>query len=102
MYTLYKVNNNKKSGIRGFWLDKNKLYVDNIFQVNYKTKKSLLQDVKSLFRKDEKAVFYKQGKTAFIIGKNGVLRRFKQRLILHRVKLTPSEFKRLLWPTKSR
>ena len=59
MYRLFTINNNKKSKVKGFWVDNNKIYIDNIFIKKYSNYKDLNKSIKDLFKSGELAVFYK-------------------------------------------
>ena len=58
MYTLYNVNNNKESNIKGFWIDKyNKLHIDNI-HISYDVKYPKIK-INNMFKNKENCIFYK-------------------------------------------
>jgi len=97
MYTLYRLNNKAKSSIKGFWLDKGKLYKDNISLDRIKGKIGLDKGIKRLFSSGEKVVFYSQGKKGYCKGTTGKLTVYNNRLRLHRQKLSCKEFKKLVY-----
>lgn len=94
-YTLYKVRKTK-SQIKGYWIDKGKLYKDNIKLVSHKDYEALNQGIQALFNKGEKAVFYTLTNKGFCVDTQGKLTVYNKRLRLHRHKLSASEVKRLL------
>ena len=97
MFTLYKVNNQKASHVRGFWQDdNNKLYADNVHIEHYKRSEALKEAIKALFEAGEKAVFYKDENKSFILSHDDTKQAFNYRLRLHRQKLSIREFKALL------
>jgi hypothetical protein len=89
MYILYNVDNDKKSNIKGYWIDNNKLYVDNI-HITYHYQKPV-KEIKRLFLKNEKSVFVKKIKskainkkinTAYCYNSNGVIDKYKKQKML--------------------
>jgi hypothetical protein len=96
MIKLYKVDNTKKSDIRGYWHNKNKLYKDNIKIIPCKDKRELSQGIKSLFDSGEIAVFYSIKNKGYIQNRQGKISRLNYRLRLHRQKLSVKEFKKLV------
>ena len=96
MYKLYTIDNKRRSKVKGFWRDdKGKVYIDNVYIVNCKTEKILLQGIKSLFDNKEKAVFYTFKGKGYIIDNQGKADILKYRLRLKRLKLSISEVKSL-------
>lgn len=94
-YTLYKVDNNKRSSVRGYWLDNGKLYKDNIKLVKYNRRDKLWQGIRALFRQGEQAVFYR-GDNGYCIDKEGNRQVYRNRLLYKRSKLSAQKIKRLL------
>ena len=67
MIELYKVNNSKKSNVKGYWLDnKGKVCIDNIFITPFEDKVLLRQGIKAAFDQGEQAVFYVKDDKAII------------------------------------
>jgi len=95
-YRLYNVNNSQKSAVRGYWTDKDKLYVDNIHIRRYTRKDLLYKDVSLLFKKGEKAVFYTLGDIAIIQDNNNNKTKLRHRQLLKRDKISKTEVKALL------
>ena len=95
-YTLYKVDNSKRSSIRGYWLDNGKLYRDNVILVKYRQKKQLDKGIKALFDNGEKAVFWKGFLKAYCIEKTGKVTVYHNRQLLRRSRLSVKEIKSLL------
>lgn len=94
-YTLYKVRNTK-SKVRGYWLDKGKLYKDNIQVVRYTRRDKLNKSIKALFDTGQQAVFYKGGLYAYCVDKTGKLTVYHNKILLKRLKLSSKEIKQLL------
>lgn len=93
-YTLYEVRN-KKSQVRGYWIDKGKLYKDNIKLVKY-TLKGLDRAVKALFKAGQQAVFYRGALFGYCINKTGTLTVYHNKILLQRTRLSIKEVKELL------
>lgn len=53
-YRLYFTDNNKRSKVKGLWLDNGRAIFDNIHIKKYNNKKDLQGQVKGLFNKGEK------------------------------------------------
>jgi len=102
MYTLYIIDNSKKSDIIGLWYDKGKLYRDNVFIKAYRDKKALQGDIDKLFLNGELTVFYTEKNIidkesiAYIQDKKGSIKTLYNRQILKRRKLSIREVKTLL------
>lgn len=94
-YTLYEVRNTK-SKIRGYWLDKGKLYKDNITLVKYKNLRKLEKAVITLFKARQLAIFYKGDLWGYCIDKTGKLTVYHNRTVLKRTRLSIQEIKKLL------
>ncbi len=88
MYTLYKVDNSKRSRVRGYWLDNGKVYRDNITLVKYRQKRQLEKGIKALFDKGEKAVFSKIGAKGYCINNKGERITYHNRHLLRRSRLS--------------
>jgi len=69
-YTIYNVIKGN-SNIKGYWKDKNKVYIDNIQLIKCHDKKTLKENIKRLFNIGELAVFYKDNTKGIIESKNG-------------------------------
>lgn len=103
MYKLYKVDNTKKSYIKGLWKYKGKIYFNNLTfncAVNYK---DIQGDIDKLFSKGETSVFYitQEGYpgydfTGYILNSQGNKKVLNNRLFLKRDKLSIKEIKSLL------
>jgi len=102
MYTLYIVNNSKKSDILGLWYNKGKLYRDYIHIKAYRTKKDLQGDIDKLFLQGENAIFYTEKNLvdkesmAYIINRQEDITTLYNRQVLKRYKLSITEIKSLL------
>ena len=102
MYTLYIVDNSKKSDIIGLWQDKGKIYKDYIRIKAYRDKKDLQGDISKLFLQGEQAVFYtkkniiEKESIAYIINRQGDITKLYNRQVLKRYKLSIKEIKDLL------
>ena len=96
MYKLYKVNNSQKLSVRGFCIDKGKLYKDNISIKGIKGVEALNRGIQALFRKGEMAVFYTLQGKGYCIDNKGKISILHKRLRLHRKKLSCKEFKKLV------
>lgn len=97
MYKLFNVDNNKKSKIKGFWLDDSgKIYVDSIHIKNYTNRQGLNKGVKSLIASGEKCCFHKEGCRGIITDSKGKRAILRHRLMLKRYKLSITEIKTLL------
>ena len=66
-YKLYFTDNKKRSRVKGLWLDRGKFIFDNIYIKRYSNKKDLQGQVKGLFDRGERAVFYTLGNNRAII-----------------------------------
>ena len=65
MYKLFNIANHK-TNIKGFWLDKGKVCIDNIVIKNYAGINLFNSNKKHLFRQGEKEVFYIKSDKAYI------------------------------------
>ena len=73
MYKLYNITNRQNRQGIGFWLDKGKVYRDNIRIKKYNNKQALNKGIEALFSKGELAVFYSGvgNRQAYIKAKDG-------------------------------
>jgi hypothetical protein len=69
----------KDTNIKGYWLFKDKLYIDNIQLLKFESirTKEFLQAKQDLFNKKELSVFYIDGKQAFIENNKGEVKILK-------------------------
>lgn len=94
---IYKVDNTKKSDIKGFWLDGNRVYVDQIEIKTCKGKAELKKGIKALAKAREIACFYVKANKGYIVdNKTGAVEVLTGRLELKRVSLKLAEIKHLL------
>ncbi len=98
MYTLYKVDNSKRSRVRGYWRNNGKVYRDNITLVKYRQKRQLEKGIRALFDKGEKAIFYRAGvkNKGYCIDNKGKLITYPNRLRIRQSGLSGQAVKRLL------
>lgn len=96
MYKLFTIDNSKKSDIKGFWSDKGKIYIDNVYIKDCLTSKELRQGIKDLFNKKELAVFYTKNNKGYILDNKGNKTRLNNRIIKYRYHLNKTEIKKLL------
>ena len=96
MYKLFTIDNSKKSDIKGFWQDKNKVYIDNVFIRDCQNSKDLRQGIKELFNKKELAIFYIKNNKGYILDNKGNKTRLNNRIIKYRHYLSIYEIKKLL------
>lgn len=97
MIKLYDIVN-YKTNIRGYWLDKNKVYKDNIrisnikTNIRFKTEKHFLFDYKK-----QLAVFYIKFDRAYIENKEGDITILKNLIEYRLNKLSKDKIKELLY-----
>lgn len=77
MKTLYKITK-EKTNIKGFWQDKNKIYIDNIKQVNYSE-----EEKKKLFASGELCIFCCDDSMAYIEHKTGDIDMLRVKKLFH-------------------
>lgn len=92
---LYKVIK-EDSNIKGYWLDKGKLYKDNIKIIPCKDNHSLYKGIRELLDKGELAVFYSIGDKGYCVDNKNRETCYNYRIRLHRKKLSCKEFKKLV------
>lgn len=90
MYTLYKVVK-EKTNVKGFWIDKDTIYRDNIKIIPYCD-----NEKQSLFNSGELAVFYCNNDKAIIVDKKDNKTILKHKITIHEKKLKVSYIKLLL------
>lgn len=78
-YTLYKVIKGN-SNIKGYWIDKGKVYIDSITQLKCNNKHILREHITELFNDGELAVFYTQGDIGIIEDNKGNIQELNKRL----------------------
>lgn len=98
MIKLFFDISEKETDIKGYWLDnKGKLYIDNIKivgAVGYRAVYSIKQD---LFKtKKQEAIFYKEGKRAFVEDKEGNIKNLRYCLTWEEDNLTEAYIKALV------
>jgi len=93
MFKLYAVNNKHKSKVKGYWLDKDKVYKDNIHITEYKTLHALNTAITRLFLIGELSAFYTSGGKGHIVSKGGKVSILRHRRLYRRGKLSTSEVK---------
>jgi len=96
MYKLFTINNKKKSDIKGFWQDKNKIYIDNIFLKDCQDLKELNSGIKDLFNKNELSVFYTKNKKGYILDNQSKKIRLNDKLVYNLARLRISRIKQLI------
>ena len=95
-YRLYRVDNSKKSAIRGYWADKGHIYKDNIHITKYNRRVDLSRGVKGLFDRGELSAFYTEKSRAIIQDRQGKKSILYNRQLLQRQKLSITEVKKLI------
>ena len=95
MIKLYRVMEEKTS-IKGYWKEKNKVYIDNIQIKECYTKYSFLINKRKLFHSGEKAVFYIRNNHAIIEDRQGNKTILKHCIKWNEKRITKSYLKELL------
>ena len=95
-YKLYGINKTHKTGIRGFWQEGGKLYVDNIHLASYNSRHTLKRGIDGLFSLGELSAFYTSGGKGYIVNKTGNVDILHHRRIYKRKRLYTSEVKGII------
>lgn len=90
MKTLYTITK-EKTNIKGFWQDKNKIYIDNI-----KQKECTEQEKQKLFLSGEICIFYTSENEAFIEYQNNKIDVLRVKRIIHYKHINKTLIKELL------
>ena len=96
MYKIYDIIK-EKSNVRGYWIDNNKLYKDNINILEVKSIRELNNIKQKLFViKKQLAVFYLKFNKAFIESSNGDIQVLKHNIQYKEKHITKDYLKALL------
>lgn len=92
MITLYRVDNSKNSNVKGYWKDKDKIYIDNIEIIKTKTR----QEIERAFKTGEQAVLYLVGNRAIIESKTGEKTTLTKRLLIKEKTVSKKKIRELV------
>ena len=96
MINLYDIVD-YKTNIRGYWIDNNKVYIDNIRISNIKTDLRFKTEKSFLFKyKNQLAVFYKKFNKAYIESVNGDIQVLEHNIQYKEKRITKDYLKALL------